>query len=960
MTFNAITFLYPAFLAGLLLLPVLWLIIRSAPRRPRRIHFPAARLLLGATNNRRNAERAPIWQTILRSLILLCLILAAAHPVLNKNDYAPDNGAILVMVDNSWSSAAHWPQYRQGMKQIVNQARLNNQPVFIALTAPEAAGANDIALPPILGPLSPHASQDAFDRIQPRPWAPDYHGLGNLISARQDIINAISSAIFVTDNIAADGKDTLAGDLSAVSPLIVLHPVADANDGSIVISGLSRNRNGMSVNLRHSPLGSDKPVTLVARDSRGQVILRHPATLQSGTTTNRIEVALPGDIANAIQTVGLTGIESAAALFQTGAKWQQRKVGIIVSSGEGPVLLSDRYFFLDRAISPYADISYGTLANLLAQKPDILVATGNIPGLGSQQGQLASWLDNGGMLVRFAGDSASSPDDRFLPVTLRMGNRDFGGSMSWERPKRLTAFADTSPFHGLPIPEDITVNRQLLAEPDRDIVEKTWARLTDGTPLITSMAKNAGRIVLFHVTPWADWSNLPMSGLFVQIWQRILPLASPDNQASSAIQALLPAQSVLDGFGHAHQPDPTVLGLQGTAAMPDPRHPPGIYGQNGQAVAHNLGPFLTGLDRPVNWPDQVQLKTLVDDNQMDLAAICVFAAFCLFLLDTLIIILTGANSQFQGYRRGRKMRATLSQSDGGAKGSNAAHSKAATQKPGAAGGNNGAHNRLGMLVILAGSLAAACGLLTLPNTAHAQENSQAPQSDFRAALHPRLAYMETGVAAIDRLSKAGLTGLTETLRRRTAADLATPSMVNPQTDDLSFYPLIYWPLTEGQNEMSAYGREQLNRYLANGGMILIDSRDREVEPARLRRLLAGVDIPTLARAPGDHIVFRSFYLLDQAYGRFDAALWVDARPDPRLDGVASVLFGGNDWAASWVQTRLELERYGEATSNPIDDISPRRHEMALRFGVNLVIYALTGSYKGDQVHLPAILERLGR
>ncbi len=953
MTFGAITFLYPALLAGLLLLPVLWLVIRSAPRKPRRIYFPAARLLLGATNNRRNAERAPLWQTILRSLILLCLILAAAHPVLNKKNYAPDNGALLVMVDNSWSSAANWPKYQQGMKQIVNQARLNNQSIFIAITAPEASGANSVDLPAIAGPLSPHASQNAFDRIQPRPWNPDYHALDDMISARQDILNAISGAILISDNIAAPGKDILATDLSAVSSFIVLQPLAGGRNDTIVLSGLSRNRNGMKVDITHPALYDAKQITLIARDDRGQVILRHPATLKDGSTTSQIDISMPGDIANGIQTVSLAGIDSAAALFQTGAKWQRRTVGIVVNSGAGPVLLSDRYFFLDRAISPYADITYGTLPELLAKKPDILVTTGKIPDLARQQIKLASWLDKGGMLVRFASDSASSPEDRFLPVTLRLGNRDFGGSMSWERPKHLAAFADTSPFYGLPIPDDITINRQLLAEPDRDIVEKTWARLSDGTPLVTSVAKNAGRIVLFHVTPWADWSNLPMSGLFVQIWQRILPLASPDNPSSRNIQSVLPPQSILDGFGHAHQPGPTVLGLQNTKDIPDPRHPPGIYGQNGQAVAHNLGPFIKGLDRPMRWPRQIEHKTLADDDQLDLAALCVFAAFCLFLLDTLILVLSGMTNRFQGYRHGRKMRKTASQASSDT--SISQRSQTSVDK------TSSPFNRLGMLVVLlAGSLSIALAAMGTLQTASAQENGPTPRADFQAALHPRLAYMETGVAAIDRLSQAGLSGLTDTLRRRTAADLAPPSMVNPETDDLSFYPLIYWPLTEGQNDISSYGREQLNRYLANGGMILIDSRDREVEPARLRRLLAGVDIPTLTRAPTDHVIFRSFYLLDQAYGRFEAPLWLDARPDPRLDGVASVLFGGNDWAASWVQTRLELERYGKATRNPIDDISPRRHELALRFGVNLVIYALTGSYKGDQVHLPAILERLGR
>ncbi|OSQ39463.1 DUF4159 domain-containing protein [Thalassospira mesophila] len=957
MIFGAVTFLYPALLAGLLLLPVLWLIIRSAPRRPRTIRFPAARLLIGASHNRRNAERAPLWQTILRSLIMLALVLAAAHPVLNKADYAPENGAVLVMVDNSWSSAASWPQYQQGMKQLVNQARLNGQSIFIASTAAQAIGANRVDLPPLLGPLSPHDAQNAFERLQPHPWGPQYPTLTSQIAERQDITNAITSAILITDNTDAPGKADLANELSAVAPLFVLHAASDVENGTLVISALTRTKTGLTATLHHDPQAHLRHTVLIARDAQGQIIVRHPATLAENTTRTSLDIPLPGDIANAIQTVGLANIDSAAALFQTGAKWQQRTVGIVVSSGDGPVLLSDRYFFLDRAISPYASITYGTLASLLAQSPDILVATGTIPGLGSQQGALARWIDNGGMLVRFAGDSPNSPDDRFLPVTLRLGNRDFGGSMSWERPKHVLEFSDNSPFFGVSVPDEITVTRQLLAEPDPDIVEKTWARLTDGTPLITSISRNAGRIVLFHVTPWADWSNLPMSGLFVQIWQRLLPLASPDHRASPQIQTLLPPQSILDGFGHSHQPDPTVLALQTENDMPDPRHPPGIYGQNGQAVAHNLGPYLTGLDTPIVWPDQARIQTLSDSNQTDLATFCVFAAFCLFLLDTLITVLTGASSRFQGYYRGRKMAKSLAKTDqNNGMGKHQTNANAAPDMP--------SRSTLKNLVLLGVVLGNTALVLTgfgsiSPAQAQAQDDSNSGKN-FQAALHPRLAYMQTGVAAIDRLSRAGLSGLTETLRKRTAADLAAPVMINPQTDDLSFYPLIYWPLAEGQNLLSPYGSEQLNRYLANGGMILIDSRDREVEPARLRRLLEGVEIPTLARAPRDHIVFRSFYLLDEAYGRFDAPLWVDARPDPRLDGVASVLFGGNDWAASWVKTRLELEEYGTATRNPIDDITPRQHELALRFGVNLVIYALTGSYKGDQVHLPAILERLGR
>lgn len=905
MNLAAITFLYPAMLAGLLVLPIVWLIIRSAPRAPKQIVFPAARLLRGLRANRRDMQRAPIWQTILRCLILTMLILAASRPVLNRSEFSQNEGALLVIADNSWSSAANWTEYRTGLRQIINQARLDLRSIYIAQTAPEASGATTTRLPDIIGPVSPHEAERFIDRLHSRPWAPDYAALSNQIADHQYMANSIGSILWLTDNMEQSGKADLANDLATIAPITVL---GTNRDNRIAVQSLIRNRTGLGITLIHQNIDAPREIVLLARNERGQVLLRHKVKIAPTTNRTEAEIPLPSDITNSIQSIGIEGVESAATVFQTGARWQQRKVGVIVSSGDSPVLLSDRYFFLDRAISPYADVTYAPLGKLLEGGMDILVAAGPISGLGSQYNALERWLRDGGMLVRFAGDSTTEVEPEFLPVTLRLGNRDFGGSMSWEKPKRLLTFPETSPFSGITIPEEITVNRQLLAEPDPDIVAKTWARLTDGTPLVTSAPRNAGRIVLFHVTPWADWSNLPMSGLFVEIWQRLLPLASPSDRSDAELQKSLPPQAVLDGFGRAHQPDATILPLRMPLPVPGPRHPPGIYGENGQAVAFNLGSFLENLDHQIRWPSDVTMSQITNQDQIDLAAMCLMAAMLLLIFDGVALILVHHVS----LRRSRRSDALTSV----------------------------------LMIAFIGTAATAM-------TVGTSDSAQAVETQA-AALQPRLAYLKTDVAPIDRLSQSGLAGLTEILRRRSAADLAPADAIDPEVDDLSFYPLIYWPLVDGQQPFSEFAQTRINRYLDSGGMILIDSRDQEVEPARLRRLLAGLEIPILDKAPGDHILFRSFYLLDHAYGRFAAPLWLDARPDQRLDGVASVLFGGNDWASAWM-----LEE-GRTPENRTDDISPRQREMAWRFGVNLVMYALTGSYKGDQVHLPAILERLGR
>lgn len=906
MSLAAITFLYPAMLAGLMVLPIVWLLIRSAPRSPKTVIFPAARILQGLKSKRRDIRRAPIWQTILRCLLLALLIIAAARPVMNRNDFSANDGAILIIADNGWDSAANWQQYRMALEQITNQARFDLQTIYIAQTAPEPAGASTWKVPEIIGPLSPNETKDLFDQLHPKPWTSDYAGLSDLISENSEIPRSVGNILWLTGQVASPDKVKIAAELQDIAPVTI---ISSAITHRIAIQSLGRSDTGMIVTLAHNQNDHPRKITLLARNEHGNVILRHTVELAANTDHSNIAIALPNDISNAIQSVGIEGIESAAAVFQTGARWQQRRVGVVVSSGDGPGVLSDQYFFLDRALSPYADITYAPLGTLLEDEVDILVAAGPISGLASQFDALERWVNRGGMLVRFAGDGSSPIGNNFLPVTLRLGNRDFGGSMSWEKPKRLLDFPGNSPFQGISPPDDITITRQLLAEPDPDIVDKTWARLTDGTPLITSAARNAGRIVLFHVTPWADWSNLPMSGLFVELWQRILPLASPTNTNDTELQNILPAQTVLDGFGRSHQPDALILPIQTPLPVPNPRHPPGIYGKNGQAVALNLGPSLSHIGHDIVWPSGVSTREITNQSQIDIATLCLLLAFILVLFDALILLLLDHVS-IRNSRRGNTLASTL------------------------------------LVFVLAGGAMATLATLLMPLPSNAA-------SPPEAALRPRLAYIETGNPPVDRLSHAGMNGLTEILRRRSAADLNTVDAINPEMDELSFYPLIYWPLVDGQKPFSQRALDRLNRYLNNGGMILIDSRDREVQPARLRRLLAGLEVPLLDRAPSDHILFRSFYLLDHAFGKFTEPLWLDARPSQRLDGVASVLFGGNDWASAWIipESREDLRN---------DEISPRQREMAYRFGVNLVMYALTGSYKGDQVHIPAILERLGR
>jgi hypothetical protein len=154
--------------------------------------------------------------------------------------------------------------------------------------------------------------------------------------------------------------------------------------------------------------------------------------------------------------------------------------------------------------------------------------------------------------------------------------------------------------------------------------------------------------------------------------------------------------------------------------------------------------------------------------------------------------------------------------------------------------------------------------------------------------------------------------------------------------------------------------------MKNGGIIVFDTLDQNSARAadvqsvgpglqRLRDIGHDLDIPPLVPVPPDHVLTRSFYLMQAFPGRWaDGQVWVEQGQDRVNDGVSSVIIGGNDWASAWALDDNQRPMFATVPGGE------RQREMAYRFGVNLVMYALTGNYKSDQVHVPAILERLGQ
>jgi hypothetical protein len=135
-------------------------------------------------------------------------------------------------------------------------------------------------------------------------------------------------------------------------------------------------------------------------------------------------------------------------------RWRRRTVGIVSGSTSDtaqPLLAST--YYLTRALNPFADVRLAAVASptdavrhfVEQNVPMIMLAdVGNVSG--ETRDRLIAWVEDGGMLVRFAGPRLAASDDDLVPVKLRRGGRSLGGSLSWEQPQPLTAFAKEGPF----------------------------------------------------------------------------------------------------------------------------------------------------------------------------------------------------------------------------------------------------------------------------------------------------------------------------------------------------------------------------------------------------------------------------------------------------------------------------------------------------------------------------------
>ncbi|MBB4002420.1 DUF4159 domain-containing protein [Aurantimonas endophytica] len=950
----ALSFGAPLVLAGLLALPVIWWLLKLTPPRPQTETFPPLRILQRVLKSEETPSKSPWWLTLLRLLLAALIILALAAPTLNPREgLLSGSGPLALLVDNGWASGGDWDARREAAEELIQRAGDQGRPIALAFTA-EAA--EDDA--------TPAEANTALERLAaagPRPIPTDR------VAAADRLVTALAgespgSLVFLADGLDSEGTEAAARSLAALAPgeAIVYAPNVD---GLVGLTGADNSTEALVVQAVRPEGALAADLALRALDSQSREVGRAPLEFAEGAATAEARFAIPVELRNDIARIEVEGASQAGAVRLVDDSFRRRRVGLV--SGESAdvaqPLLSPLYY-ISRALEPFADIVRAESADLgeaipaLVERRPSMIVLADI-GVMPERAQVAlqGFVEGGGYLVRFAGPrlAATTGDDPLVPVRLRAGERQLGGAMSWSEPQTIAPMAAETPFAGIEVPADVTVARQLLAEPSVDLPERTWASLSDGTPLVTAANVGAGSIVLFHVTAEATWSNLPISGAFVDMLRRIVTLSRASGGTTDGRTAAdsLPPYRILDGQGRLVGPGAEVQPLEPVAEGVPPvtrQNPPGLYGNEEGYMALNLLPAGAELRRlpALDLGAPVEARGYGGESALNLAPWLFAAALVLFALDALALLwLNGAFSRIGG---------TLSR-------------RRATALPAIA------------------VLAAAGLLLAAVPPAHAQEapgtpappETAVPLDVERAILateSTHFAYVETGLPAVDDVARAGLAGLSQYVAAKTALEPGEPMAVDIATDELAFFPLIYWPIDPAAPMPEEAAISRIDAYMKQGGTVLFDVADEtlaglsgtEVSAGqrRLRDILADLDIPPLEPVPADHVLTKAFYILDDFPGRHTGSdLWVEslvqdadgtARPARGGDGVSSIMITSNDFASAWAVDEQGLFLF------PTDSADPAQREFAYRAGVNIVMYVLTGNYKADQVHVPALLERLGQ
>jgi hypothetical protein len=471
LSLGSLAFAAPWLLVALAALPVLWWLLRVTPPTPRRVAF-------------RRCASCTTCRVRGNALAHALVAAAAPHPGRGFGDPRPGapgvgpgagvggEGPLLLVVDDGWAAAADWPARTAAATAALDRAGREGRTAALLATAPSETG----EAPRVLGPMPAGDLRTRLAALRPKPWAPDHAAALEALQAWRAANPGALASLAVSDGVEHTAQGAAAGALqaalAAAGPLTLARserpvrllppPVAEADR--------------LRLRVQQVPQPAASEAVVLARTGDGRALGRAAVPLPENAASAEAVLELPVELRNQVVRLELEGAPGAGGVLLLDERFRRRPVGLLPGAEESAdtPLIGD-LFYLDRALAPYAEMRRGSLDRCCRGPIAVLALADRPVPEGPERDALTKWIEGGGTLIRFAGPRLAERPDPLLPVPLR-AERQLGGSLSWEQPQRLAPFPANSPFAGLPVPEEVTVERQVLAEPSPRLTERSWAR----------------------------------------------------------------------------------------------------------------------------------------------------------------------------------------------------------------------------------------------------------------------------------------------------------------------------------------------------------------------------------------------------------------------------------------------------------------------------------------------------
>ena len=353
---GSLAFASPWLLVALAALPIIWWLLRVTPPAPRRIAFPAIRLLLGLVPREETPARTPLWLILLRMALAALVIVAAAHPLLNPQARLASTGPILVIVDDGWTAARNWPARQSALADLLAEAEREDRQVVLVATAPPVTNE-----PASLAPIRAADARAAVQALQPKPWPVDRQAVLARLKALS--VADATSAFWLSDGVADGESQALATYLAERGSLHYL--AAEPSQAPLLLIAGEMQANDLGVRVRSLPAPVPRLLQVRASAEDGGLLARQVATIEPGAKGVEVRLPMPSELRNRAARIEIEGDQSAGAVLLVDERWRRRPVGVAAAtSAGGQPLLSENYY-LERALGPFTEIRRGRPIDLL-------------------------------------------------------------------------------------------------------------------------------------------------------------------------------------------------------------------------------------------------------------------------------------------------------------------------------------------------------------------------------------------------------------------------------------------------------------------------------------------------------------------------------------------------------------------------------------------------------------------